>query len=92
MLPWAGLLGLGNSCVGADGRLSEACAGAAFFFDSLKSAKVPRVGIFLLLRPDWIFLDFDLRRWMVLPLFSGVKEVEVSERMAINVNNSMAHH
>ena len=28
-------------------------------------------GIFLFLRPGWIFLDLDLRRWMVLPLFSA---------------------
>ena len=71
ILPWTGLYGWGKSWVGADGGVGSFCVCIGFFLDSLKSEKVPKVGIFLFLRPGWIFLDLDLRRWMVLPLFSA---------------------
>ena len=56
--------------MGPDGGLGSFDVGVGFFLDSLKSENVPRVGIFLFLRPGCIFLDLDLSRWMVLPLFS----------------------
>ena len=78
MLPWTGFDGCGKSGVGPVGGVGGFCVWNCFFLDSLKSENVPRVGIFLFLRPGWIFFDLDLRRWMVLPLFSVDQNTMVS--------------
>ena len=81
MLPGAGLAGYGKSWVGQDGRFGAGGAGIDFFFESLKSWKVPSMGIFFFLRPLWIGLDFAFSKWMVLPLFSARTKDRVKQQM-----------